>query len=53
MYLLAVVVSALEVSVRMCVNICVLSTHVAVTCPTNSTLAHTRTHTENGKGGTI
>lgn len=40
-YLLTVVVPALEIIVRICVNICVLSTHVAITCPTNTTLTHT------------
>lgn len=37
-YLFTIVVSALELVVRIPINICVLPTHIAITGPTNSTL---------------
>lgn len=43
-HLVALFVLALELLVRIIINICILATRVAVTSPANPTLTHTHTH---------
>lgn len=52
-HLPAAAVAAREFDVGVSVNVCVLSTHVAIACPANTALAYTHVHGENGKAGTL